>query len=98
MVFGAHTMKTPANDNQPLLDRHPRLLAPVRDGDGNRQRQTDKERDEQTPEDAARELAVIERRIKFLNWIEFALGKKRTTANDDRQVVLGRSGASKRIS
>lgn len=90
-------MTKAANENLPILRRHPRLLAPVRDGDGNRQRQTDKERDEETPEDADSELSVIETRIKWLNWIEFALWKKRTIANDNRQVWLdaGRSGASR---
>jgi hypothetical protein len=81
-------MKDAANDNQPLLIRHPRLLAPVRDGDCNRQRDTDEKRKEDTPEDTDSELAVIETRIKFLNWIEFALGKKRAAANDGE--VAGR--------
>ncbi|WP_316176177.1 hypothetical protein [Bradyrhizobium sp. SZCCHNRI1073] len=90
-------MTKAANDNYGLLARHPRLLAPVEQGDGNRQHDTNRNT-EKTDEDARRELAVIEDRIKFLNWIEWALRRpnKRTAANDG-QVVLGRSGASKRI-
>jgi hypothetical protein len=83
------------NDNLPILRRHPRLLAPVEQGDGNRQQDSNRNPDK-TDEDARRELAVIEDRIKFLNWIEWARRKKRTAANDG-QVLLdaGRSGASR---
>jgi hypothetical protein len=92
------TKGTHDNDNLPILARHPRLLAPVKQGDGNRQQDADRN-PEHAYEDASRELTVIEDRIKFLNWIEFALNK-RTVFNDNRQVWLdaGRSGASKRIS
>jgi hypothetical protein len=86
------------NDNIPILRRHPRLLAPVEQGDGNRQQDTNRN-PEHSDEETRRELAVIEDRIKFLNWIEWALRRpnKRTAANDG-QVLLdaGRSGASRR--
>jgi hypothetical protein len=90
-------MRNVANDNRPLLDRHPRLLIPAQDRDCNRDRRHDDKREEDADEDAGSELAAIERRVKFLNWIEFALWKKRAVANDDRQVWLdaGRSGASR---
>lgn len=81
-------MREAANDNQPLLTRHPRLLAPVDGSDGNRDQRHDEKREEDTDEDPSSELAVIEARIKFLNWIEFALGKKTTAANDGE--VAGR--------
>lgn len=91
-------MTKASNDNFPILRRHPRLLAPVEQGDGNRQQDTNRNT-EKTDEDTRRELAVIEDRIKFLNWVHWALRqpKKRTAANDG-QVMLnaGGSGASKR--
>lgn len=68
------------NDNIPILRRHPRLLAPVQERDGNRE-QGPNRNPERTQEDVNRELAMIETRIKWLNWIEFTLNK-RTAAND----------------
>jgi hypothetical protein len=85
-----------SNDNIPILRRHPRLLAPVKQRDGNREQDTNRN-PENSDEDVSRELAVIEDRIKFLNWIEWALTKKRTAANDGQVGWPGRSGASKRI-
>jgi hypothetical protein len=72
------------NDNLPILKRHPRLLAPVQQRDGNREQET-KRNAENAQTDASGELTAIIDRIKFLNWIEFALMNKRTIAND-RQV------------
>jgi hypothetical protein len=86
------------NDNIPILRRHPRLVAPVKQRDGNREQDTNRNPNH-SDEDPSRELTVIEDRIKFLNWIEWALRRpnKRTAANDG-QVLLdaGRSGASRR--
>jgi hypothetical protein len=76
----------PANDNKPLLIRHPRLLAPVQQRDANRKQDTNRN-SESRHEDQSSELTVIEDRIKFLNWIEFALMKKR--AVNDSQVEPG---------
>lgn len=85
------TKGTHDNDNLPILARHPRLLAPVQQRDANRKQNTDRY-SERSHEDQSSELTVIEDRIKFLNWIEFVLLKKRTIANDDRQVRLSQSG------
>ena len=85
-------MTKAANDNRPLLSRHPRLLAPVQQSGCNRKQDTDrysKGRDEEP----CSELTVIEDRIKFLNWIEFVLMKKRTVANDSQVEPAGRSVA-----
>jgi hypothetical protein len=87
------------NDNLPILRRHPRLLAPHRDG--NRERKAVEERKESADPDAGRELAIIAMRLHWLNLIELMLMRpnKGATANDDRQVGWpGRSGASKRFS
>jgi hypothetical protein len=82
--------RTHDNDNLPILARHPRLLAPVRDGDCNRQRNTKDNRDEDSPEDTCRELAVIQFRIDALNWITWLMMKKRTVANDSQVKPTGR--------
>ena len=80
-----------ANDNLPLLARHPRLLAPVQQRECNREQDADRN-PKHRHEDVDRELTVIEDRIKFLNWMEFALHKRRTAVNDDSQVSpAGRS-------
>jgi hypothetical protein len=81
----------PANDNFPILARHPRLLvAPVQQRGANRKQDTNRN-SERSYEEPNSELTVIEDRIKFLNWIEFALMNKRTAANDS-QVRLSQSG------
>ena len=80
--------KTHDNDNLPILARHPRLLAPVQQRDGNRKQDTDRYSEDRN-EEVRRELAIIEDRIKFLNWIEFALSKKRA-ANDSQVEPAGR--------
>jgi hypothetical protein len=82
--------RTHDNDNLPILARHPRLLAPVQQRGGNRKQDADRN-SESSYEEPNSELTVIEDRIKFLNWIEFALMKKRTVANDS-QVSLSQSG------
>jgi len=84
-------MKDAANDNLPILRRHPRLLRQSHDHGCNRE----KAPKEKTDEDQNRELAMIDARIKWLNWIEFTLMNKRTVANDS-QVSLdqGRDMAS----
>jgi hypothetical protein len=79
----------PANDNQPLLIRHPRLLAPVQQRDANRKQDTNRY-SESSHEEPNSELTVIEDRIKFLNWIEFALMNKGTVANDSQVSLTGR--------
>jgi hypothetical protein len=84
-------MKRAANDNYGLLVRHPRLLTPAHERGCSRDRSTETNRDEYSPEDTCRELAVIQFRIEALNWIEFLLMKKRTVANDS-QVRLSQSG------
>jgi hypothetical protein len=93
-------MTKAANENRPLLDRHPRLLTPAHDRGCNRDRKPKDNREEDGDEDTDREFAAIERRIKFLNWIEWSLRqpKKRTIANDNRQVWLAERNASNRIS
>jgi hypothetical protein len=84
MTKGAHD-----NDNYPILSRHPRLLAPVQQRDANRKQDTDRY-SEDDDEKVRSELTVIEDRIKFLNWIEFVLTKKRTVANDRQVWPAGR--------
>jgi hypothetical protein len=84
-------MKKAANDNLPLLVRHPRLLAPVQQRECNREQDADRN-SKRTNEEIDRELAMIEARIKWLNWMEFAFQKRRTAANDGSQVEpAGRS-------
>lgn len=78
------------NDNLPILARRPRLLAPVQQRGANRKQDTDRD-SKSSHEEPSSELTVIEDRIKFLNWIEFALMNKRTVANDS-QVRLSQSG------
>jgi hypothetical protein len=87
----------PANDNLGLLQRHPRLLTKAHERDCNRERSPESDREKDSEEDTGRELALINFRIEALNWIEFYLSKKRTTANDSQVGWPGRSGASKRI-
>jgi hypothetical protein len=82
--------KAASNDNFPILARHPRLLAPVQQRDANRKQDTNRY-SESSHEEPNSELTVIEDRIKFLNWITWALLKKRTAANDS-QVRLSQSG------
>ena len=82
-------MKRAANDNLPILSRHPRLLAPVQQRDANRKQDTNRNSKE-SDESVCSELTVIEDRIKFLNWIEFVLMKKRTAANDRQVWPAGR--------
>jgi hypothetical protein len=89
MVFVA-SMKYANNDNLPILARHPRLLAKTHERDCNRERSTERNRDENSEDDANRELAVIQFRIEALNWIEFMLSKKRTVANDSQVGPTGR--------
>lgn len=84
-------MTKAANDNLPILSRHPRLLAPVQQRDANRKQDTNRY-SKGSHEEPCSELTVIEDRIKFLNWISFMLMNKRTIANDDRQVRLSQSG------
>ena len=86
-------MKQHANDNLPILCRHPRLLAKAYEGDGNRQRKPERDRDENSEEDTRRELAVIEMRTRWINLFEWMLMRpnKRTIANDG-QVRLSQSG------
>lgn len=83
-------MKDAANDNLPILSRHPRLLRQSLDHGCNRA----KDPKENSDTDQNRELAMIDARIKWLNWIEFTLMNKRTIANDDRQVWPAGSSAS----
>ena len=90
-------MKKAANENIPLLRRHPRLLkTPVQQGGCSRQQDANRNT-ETAQEDVDRELSVIEAKIKWLNWMEFALRNKRTAANDSQVRLAGRN-ASKRIS
>jgi hypothetical protein len=84
-------MKRASNDNFPLLTRHPRLLAKAHERDCNREREPESNREKNSEDDASRELAMIYARIKWLNWMEFALRNKRTAANDS-QVRLSQSG------
>jgi hypothetical protein len=79
-------MTKAANDNLPILIRHPRLLRKKHDHGCSRD-QAPKEQ-EQTNED--RELAMIYARIKWLNWMEFAFMKKRSAANDGQVEPTGR--------
>ena len=85
------TRGTHDNDNLPILARHPRLLAPAHERGCSRDRSPKDNRDEYSPEDANRELAMIQFRIETLNWVAFYLSKKRTIANDG-QVSLSQSG------
>jgi hypothetical protein len=83
--------RTHDNDNLPILARHPRLLAPAHDRGCSRHREPENDSQEDTDEDARRELAAILFRIETLNWVAFYLSKKRTAANDG-QVSLSQSG------
>jgi hypothetical protein len=85
MTNGTHD-----NDNLPILARHPRLLAPAHERGCNRDRSPKDNRNDDSPEDAARELAILNFRIEALNWIEFMLMKKRTVANDSQVKPTGR--------
>jgi hypothetical protein len=76
------------NDNLPILARHPRLLAPVQQRDCNRKQDTERN-SENAQHDQSGELTAIIDRIKFLNWIEFALMKKRAV-NDSQVEPTGR--------
>jgi hypothetical protein len=80
-------MKEHDNDNLPILRRHPRLLRQSHEHGCSRE-QAPKEN---SSDDESRELAMIDARIKWLNWIEFALMNKRTVANDS-QVRPSRTG------
>ncbi len=88
-----YRMRYPANENLPLLVRHPRLLAKVHKDDGNSQRHAERDREKNREDDESRELAMIDARIKMLNWLEFALWCKRTVANDSQVRPAGRRGA-----
>jgi len=80
----------PANDNKPLLIRHPRLLAKAHERDGNRDRKPESNREKNREDNQSGELAMIYARIKWLNWMEFALRNKRTIANDGQVEPAGR--------
>lgn len=80
------------NDNYPLLVRHPRLLAPFQHRDCNRERDSEKQREKDAEHDVSRKLSMIETRIKWLNWLEFVLMKKRTVANDSQVSPVERKG------
>ena len=86
-------MKKAANENRPLLDRHPRLLAKAHERDCNRERSPESNREKSSEEDTGRELALINFRIEALNWIEFYLSKKRTIANDSQVRLAGRNAS-----
>jgi hypothetical protein len=86
-------MTKAANDNRPILDRHPRLLAKAHERDCNRERSPERDSEKNSEEDTGRELALINFRIEALNWIEFYLSKKRSVANDAQVRLAGRNAS-----